>query len=116
MGMQLEQLELGLDLFPPPGHLPAGDPWAPVWAARPQRPARRCSYRGQAGAGERFALYGRASTVQYQHGDSSLGWQRDSALDVIADRGRIVVEFFDVGYSRRVPWARRVRPRACCRR
>jgi hypothetical protein len=55
----------------------------------------------------RFALYGRVSTVEYQDPESSLGWQRDSALDVIADRGRIVAEFIDVGYSRTVPWARR---------
>jgi site-specific DNA recombinase len=107
MGMQLEQLELGLDLLPTPGHLPAVDRQVPVWAARPQRPPRRCSYRGRAGAGVRFALYGRTSTVEFQHGESSLGWQRDSAIDVIADRGQIVAEFFDVGYSRRVPWARR---------
>jgi hypothetical protein len=45
-------------------------------------------------------LYGRVSTLEYQGPESSLGWQRDSALDVIADRGRIVAEFFDVGYSR----------------
>jgi len=55
----------------------------------------------------RFALYERVSTLEYQDAGSSLGWQRDSAIDVIADRGRIVVEFFDVGYSLRVPWARR---------
>jgi DNA invertase Pin-like site-specific DNA recombinase len=55
----------------------------------------------------RFALYGRVSTVEYQDAESSLGWQRDSATDVIAGRGRIVAEFFDVGYSRTVPCARR---------
>ena len=55
----------------------------------------------------RFAFYGRVSTLEYQDPESSLGWQRDSALDVIADRGRIVAEFFDVDYSRTVPWARR---------
>jgi hypothetical protein len=55
----------------------------------------------------RFAFYGRVSTLEYQDPESSLGWQRDSALDMIADRGRIVAEFFDVGYSRTVPWARR---------
>ena len=48
-------------------------------------------------------MYGRASTAEYQHGESSLGWQRASARDVIGGRGRIVAEFFDVGYSRRVP-------------
>jgi hypothetical protein len=56
-GMQLERLELGLGFFPPQGiyrPLTGGCRSGP----RPQRPARGCSYRGQAGAGERFALYG----------------------------------------------------------
>jgi site-specific DNA recombinase len=45
--------------------------------------------------------------VEFQDAGSSSGWQRDSAAEVIAGRGRIVAEFFDVGCSRRVPWARR---------
>jgi site-specific DNA recombinase len=57
--------------------------------------------------GVRFAFYGRVSTVEYQDAESSLGWQRDSAGEVIAGRGRIVAEFFDVGCSRTVPWTRR---------
>jgi hypothetical protein len=55
----------------------------------------------------RFAFYGRVSTVEYQDADSSLGWHRDSAGEVITGRGRIVAEFFDIGYSRTVPWTRR---------
>jgi site-specific DNA recombinase len=55
----------------------------------------------------RFAFYGRVSTAEYQDADSSRGWQRDSALEVIAGRGRIVAEFFDVGFSRTVPWTKR---------
>jgi DNA invertase Pin-like site-specific DNA recombinase len=55
----------------------------------------------------RFAFYGRVSTVEFQDAGSSLGWQRDSAREVIAGRGRIVAEFFDVGCSRRVAWAGR---------
>ena len=107
MGILLEQLDLGFDLLPGPGRPPTADRRVTVWAAHQVCPRRRSSGRGRAAGGVRFAFYGRVSTVEYQDPESSLGWQRDSALDVIADRGRIVVEFFDVGYSRTVPWARR---------
>jgi site-specific DNA recombinase len=50
--------------------------------------------------------------MEFQDASSSLGWQWDSASEVIAGRGRIVAEFFDVGCSRRVPWERR-RQAAC---
>jgi DNA invertase Pin-like site-specific DNA recombinase len=52
----------------------------------------------------RFAFYGRMSTVDYQDRDSSWRWQRDYATDLIAGHGRIVVEYFDEGVSRRVAW------------
>jgi DNA invertase Pin-like site-specific DNA recombinase len=55
----------------------------------------------------RFAFYGRISTGEYQDEASSRAWQLDSARQVIAGRGRIVVEFFDVGCSRRLGWAER---------
>jgi hypothetical protein len=42
---------------------------------------------------------------------SSRQWQLDSAADLIDDSGEIVAEFFDVGWSRKVPWS--VRPEAC---
>jgi hypothetical protein len=58
----------------------------------------------------RFAFYGRISTAEFQDTWSSREWQRDCAADVVAGRGRIVVEFFDVGCSRRRPWL--CRPRA----
>jgi site-specific DNA recombinase len=107
MGMQLEQLDLGFDLLPSPGHPPTVDRRLTVWAAHRERPRRRCAGRGQSESTLRFALYGRVSTVEFQDAESSLGWQRASASEVIAGRGRIVAEFFDVGCSRRAPWARR---------
>jgi site-specific DNA recombinase len=59
----------------------------------------------------RFAFYGRVSTVRHQDTTSSRGWQRDMTSDLVAGHGRLVVEFFDVGCSRRVPWCRRPRAR-----
>jgi hypothetical protein len=38
---------------------------------------------------------------------SSEEWQRDNALRLIDGCGRIAVEFFDVGYSRALPWVHR---------
>jgi site-specific DNA recombinase len=66
---------------------------------------------GGEGVGLRFALYGRVSTTEFQDRESSLGWQRDSALDLIGTAGQIVVEFFDVGCSRRLAWSQRPQAR-----
>jgi DNA invertase Pin-like site-specific DNA recombinase len=55
-------------------------------------------------AGLRFAFYGRISTADYQDRASSWQWQRHYADELIADHGRIVVEFFDEGVSRRIAW------------
>jgi hypothetical protein len=41
-----------------------------------------------------------------------LEWQRDYAVRVIDRCGQIVVEFFDVGYSRALPWQHRPQPAA----
>lgn len=57
--------------------------------------------------GLRFAFYGRISTLEYQDPVSSRAWQVEAAGRVIAGRGRIVAEFFDVATSRSLPWARR---------
>jgi len=57
-------------------------------------------------------VYGRASTVRFQDRVSSRGWQRTVAEELVADHGVIVADYFDVGCSRRVPWARRPRGRA----
>jgi hypothetical protein len=67
----------------------------------------RVGRRQKGGDGLRFAFYGRTSTVDFQDRDSSLAWQREVAECVVAGRGVIVAEFFDAGYSRRLPWADR---------
>ena len=52
----------------------------------------------------RFAFYGRVSTEDHQDPVSSRAWQRTRAEALIAGTGQIVVEFFDVGRSRVLPW------------
>jgi hypothetical protein len=59
------------------------------------------------GDGLRFVFYGRTSTVEFQDQVSSRAWQREVAESVVADCGRIVGEFFDAGWSRRLAWADR---------
>jgi site-specific DNA recombinase len=73
-----------------------------------RRLVRRPRHRMSAAVGElRVAFYDRISTGEYQDAASSRAWQLDSARQVIAGRGRIVVEYFDVGCSRRMPWTER---------
>ncbi|RZU53179.1 recombinase-like zinc beta ribbon protein [Krasilnikovia cinnamomea] len=55
----------------------------------------------------RFAFYGRVSTKEYQDPVSSRRWQIDFAAELVAGHGRIVAEYFDVGYSREVAWTDR---------
>jgi DNA invertase Pin-like site-specific DNA recombinase len=109
MGNYARQLELEIDLGPDrgprPESAPVDTPALTAWAAAGQR--RRPSGRDPGPAWVRFAFYGRVSTAEYQDASSSCGWQRDSAHEVIAGRGRIVTEYFDVGYSRTVPWTER---------
>jgi DNA invertase Pin-like site-specific DNA recombinase len=57
--------------------------------------------------GLRFAFYGRVSTEDYQDPVTSRMRQRDQAGVLVAGRGRIVAEYFDVGQSRVLPWPRR---------
>jgi site-specific DNA recombinase len=57
--------------------------------------------------GLRFAFYGRVSTKEFQDRTSSCYWQREVANDLVAGRGTIVAEFFDIGLSRRRGWERR---------
>lgn len=64
------------------------------------------------GKGIRFAFYGRTSTRRHQHRTTSAAWQRDAAEHTITGHGRITVEYFDTGCSRRRPWARRPRAAA----
>jgi len=54
-----------------------------------------------------FAFYGRMSTQEHQDHATSAGWQRAAADDLVAGRGRIVAEYFDIGYSRRRAWSDR---------
>lgn len=66
---------------------------------------RRMRRGGDAVAGgPRFAFYGRMSTTEFQDEASSRGWQREAALELIDGYGAIVLEYFDAGCSRRLPW------------
>lgn len=55
----------------------------------------------------RFAFYGRFSTKEHQDPETSRRWQLECANQVIAGLGNIVVEYVDVGVSRRRSWRRR---------
>ncbi len=55
----------------------------------------------------RFVFYGRVLTEDYQDPVTSLARQREQAAALVAGRGRIVAEFFDIGQSRVLAWARR---------
>jgi site-specific DNA recombinase len=57
--------------------------------------------------GLRFAFYGRVSTEDYQDPVTSRARQLDQAAALVAGFGLIVAEFFDVGQSRVLAWARR---------
>lgn len=57
--------------------------------------------------GLRFAFYGRVSTEDHQDPATSQAWQLLGAQALASGHGRIVAEYFDVGRSRTVPWARR---------
>jgi site-specific DNA recombinase len=74
-----------------------------LWAERAGR--RGASEPGRGGL--RFAFYGRVSTEDHQDPVTSRARQRDQAAALVAGFGRIVAEFFDVGQSRVLPWARR---------
>jgi len=55
----------------------------------------------------RFAFYGRVSTEDQQDPDASRNWQLTRARALVERHGEMVVEFFDVGQSRSIPWKRR---------
>ena len=74
-----------------------------LWAERSGR--RRATERHRAGL--RFAFYGRVSTEDHQDPVTSRARQFDQAAALVAGFGWIVAEFFDVGHSRVLPWARR---------
>jgi site-specific DNA recombinase len=55
----------------------------------------------------RFVFYGRVSTEDWQDPVTSRARQREQAEALVRGHGVIVAEFFDVGESRTVAWARR---------
>jgi site-specific DNA recombinase len=79
--------------------------WLGEPPARPRTRGRRAPHRADAGL--RFAFYGRTSTGRFPDPASSREWQRDNVIRVIDGYGRIVAEFFDVGYSRALSWQHR---------
>jgi len=87
--------------------------WAEARSRR-RRGARRET--GSAVVGLRFAFHGRTSTAELQDPVTSRAWQREMAESVISGCGVITSEFFDVGCSRRVRWARRPRAAALLER
>jgi site-specific DNA recombinase len=74
-----------------------------VWAASLTPRLSSAPRRG----GLRFAFYGRVSTEEHQDPATSRARQFAQAEILVAGHGRIVVEYFDVGQSRVLPWARR---------
>ncbi|GGZ04254.1 recombinase family protein [Streptomyces poonensis] len=93
--------------YAPPGQitdLPAGQIPLTEWA-RDWSPG---SYRaGVPASGKlRFAFYGRMSTEDHQDPATSRAWQLLRAQALVSGHGRNVAEFFDVGRSRTLPWAR----------
>ena len=56
---------------------------------------------------QRFAFYGRVSTEDWQDPVTSRARQLQQAMMLTAVHGVIVAEFFDIGESRELPWARR---------
>ena len=75
-------------------------------AAWAERTGRRRAAQPQSG-GLRFAFYGRVSTEDYQDPVTSRARQSDQAGALVAGHGQIVAEFFDIGQSRTLAWARR---------
>ena len=86
--------------------LPGSDPRGDVlvsWAERNARGDRRVAGPGTL----RFVFYGRVSTEDRQDPVTSRARQREQAGALVRGHGVIVAEFFDVGESRTVAWARR---------
>ncbi len=72
--------------------------------------AERAGHRPAAGPGRggmRFAFYGRVLTEDHQDPVTSRARQLGQAGALVAGHGRIVAEFFDIGQSRTLAWARR---------
>ena len=74
-----------------------------AWAERTGRRPAAAPGRGRL----RFAFYGRVSTEDYQDPVTSRARQCGQAGALVAGYGQIVAEFFDIGQSRTLAWARR---------
>jgi site-specific DNA recombinase len=74
-----------------------------AWAERAGRRTVTGPVRGRL----RFAFYARVSTEDHQDPVTSRARQRDQAGAMVAGHGRIVAEYFDIGQSRTLSWARR---------
>lgn len=85
-----------------PGRVASGETLV-AWAARSESRQVTASRK----SGLRFAFYGRVSTDGHQDPVTSRARQRDQAEALVGGCGRIVAEYFDVGQSRVLPWARR---------
>ena len=81
----------------------AGGDELAAWAERTGRQGEA----GPGGGGLRFAFYGRVSTEDYQDPVTSLARQLGQAGALVAGHGQIVAQFFDIGQSRVLAWARR---------
>ena len=55
----------------------------------------------------RFAFYGRVSTEDQQDPVASRNWQLSRARALAEPHGEIILEYFDIGLSRSIPWKRR---------
>jgi len=83
------------------GRAPGGDVLASWAEGLSGRAARRSQGR------LRFAFYGRVSTEDWQDPVTSRARQLQQAAMLVAGHGVIAAEFFDVGESRTLAWARR---------
>lgn len=81
----------------------SSDPWATLDEILGVEPVAEV----EEGIGQ-VAFYGRCSTEDNQDPETSHGWQLGNASKFVGPLGgEVVAEFFDVGQSRSVPWARR---------
>jgi site-specific DNA recombinase len=94
---------MAVGLAEPPGAGKPGMVGLLAWAESTGRRMAEAPGRG----GLRFAFYGRVSTEDYQDPVTSRARQRDQAGTLVAGHGQIVAEFFDIGQSRVLAWARR---------
>jgi site-specific DNA recombinase len=100
-GQQLEMTPVVAACLPSGGVGAGGDVLA-SWAEDLTGRARKDT-RGSL----RFAFYGRVSTEDWQDPVTSRARQVQQAAMLVAGHGVITAEFFDIGESRTLPWARR---------